>query len=171
MGEAVTDVGRERDHNEDNFLLVPEEGLFVVCDGMGGHASGEVASAMAIDEVRKFVCDTRHTLGIPVSADSRTPDEIAISEAVQVANEKIFFRSCREKACQGMGTTFVAVLDADDSLVVAHVGDSRVYRLRDGVFTQMTEDHSLLNHLIKTKGMTDEEIAAWQPLVELPAVQ
>ena len=162
IGEALTDVGRERDHNEDNFVFVPEEGLWVVCDGMGGHSSGEVASQMTADEVRKFVCETRHTLGVPVSGDARTPAEISLAEAIKTANERVFFRSCREKQCEGMGTTVVAVLDVDDDIVCAHVGDSRIYRLRDGVFSQVTEDHSLLNHLRKTKGMSDEEASTFE---------
>lgn len=162
IGESMTDVGRERDHNEDALLVVPDEGLFVVCDGMGGHSSGEVASEMTVDEVRKFICEDRHRLGVPVSADTRSPEEVAITVAIQTANEKVFFRSCRDKACEGMGTTVVAVLDSEEDVALAHVGDSRIYRLRDGVFTQVTEDHSLLNHLIRTKGMTDEEVANFE---------
>ena len=162
IGEALTDVGKERDHNEDSFLAVPEEGLYVVCDGMGGHSSGEVASAMTVEEVQKFICEDRYSLGVPVSSDSRSAEEVAIAEAIRQANEKVFFRSCRDKQCEGMGTTTVAILDAGDDLAMAHVGDSRIYRLRDGVFTQVTEDHSLLNHLIKTKGMTDEEVANFE---------
>jgi len=162
IGEALTDVGRERDHNEDNYLVVPEEGLYVVCDGMGGHSSGEVASAMTVEEVRRFICETRHTLGVPVSADTRSAEEVAISVAIQTANEKVFFRSCRDKQCEGMGTTAVAILDSEEDVAIAHVGDSRIYRLRDGVFTQVTEDHSLLNHLIRTKGMTDEEVETFE---------
>ncbi len=160
VAEAVTDVGRERETNEDNFLTEPAEGLFVVCDGMGGHSSGEIASAMAVEEVKKFVCETRHQIGVPVSSgESLTAEEVAISEAIKTANEKIFYRSCREKECEGMGTTLVAALDADDNIVLAHVGDSRIYRLRDGVFVQLTEDHSLLNHLVRTKGLSAEEVA------------
>lgn len=160
ISDAATDVGREREINEDNFLTVPDEGLFVVCDGMGGHSSGEIASAMAVEEVKKFICETRHQIGVPVSSgETLTSEEIALAEAIKTANEKVFYRSCRDKDREGMGTTLCAALDADDDLVLAHVGDSRIYRLRDGVFTQITEDHSLLNHLIKTKGLSEDEVA------------
>ncbi len=163
IGEAATDVGRERETNEDNFITEPAEGLFVVCDGMGGHSSGEIASAMAVEAVKKFICVTRHQIGVPVSAgETLTPEEIAVSEAVKTANEQILIRSAREKGCEGMGTTLVAVLDAGSDLVLAHVGDSRIYRLRDGVFSQLTEDHSLLNHMIRTKGLSEEEASGFE---------
>ncbi len=159
VSAGLTDVGMVRDHNEDSFQIVEREGLYVVCDGMGGHASGEVASAIAVDEIVKFITETRKTLGLPVSdADHLSPDEVAFAEAIRAANEQVYLRSLRDKACAGMGTTVVGLLESGDDLVVAHVGDSRAYRLRDGVFSQITEDHSLLNHLIQTQGLTEDEI-------------
>lgn len=163
VSAGLTDVGVQRDHNEDNFRIVESEGLYVVCDGMGGHASGEVASAIAVEEIAKFVTTTRHQLGLPVSnADHLSPDEIALVEAVSSANEQVYYRSVRDKSCAGMGTTFVGMLEAGDNLVVGHVGDSRAYRLRDGIFSQVTEDHSLLNHMIRTQGLSEDEIANFE---------
>ncbi len=162
VAAGLTNVGRVRDHNEDNYRIVDEEGLYVVCDGMGGHASGEVASEIACDEIVKFISETSKVLGLPVSSDGLSPEEVALSEAVKAANEAVFFRSIRDKSCAGMGTTLVAMLEAEENLVLAHVGDSRIYRLRDGIFSQITEDHSLLNHLIQTQGLSEEEIANFE---------
>ena len=163
VAAGITDVGIQREGNEDNYRFVEEEGLYVVCDGMGGHASGEVASQIAVEEIVKFISETRKTLGSPVSnASHLSPDEVSLSEAISVANEKVFFHAARNKSCAGMGTTVVAVLESEDNLVVAHVGDSRVYRLRDGIFSQVTEDHSLLNHLIQTQGLSEKEIANFE---------
>ena len=163
ISAGLSDVGQARDNNEDNFRVVEEEGLFVVCDGMGGHASGEVASQMAVDEIARFFAETRKTLGMPVSGTSHlSPEEVALQEAIAVANERVFFHSLRNNECGGMGTTVVALLEAGDNIVLAHVGDSRIYRLRDGNFSQVTEDHSLLNHLIQTQGLSEDEIARFE---------
>ncbi|MBM4321588.1 MAG: serine/threonine-protein phosphatase, partial [Deltaproteobacteria bacterium] len=154
VAAGLTDVGRARDGNEDSFRIAEDDGLFVVCDGMGGHASGEVASQIAADEIVKFITETRKTLVRPVSSASNlTPEEVALVEAISSANEKVFFHALHNKDCAGMGTTVVVLLEAGENVVLAHVGDSRIYRLRDGIFSQVTEDHSLLNHLIQTQGL------------------
>lgn len=157
-----TDVGMKRSQNEDNLTLLEEHNLFVVADGMGGHASGEVASQLAIDTLREFfratAADPEATW--PYKMDkSRGYEENRLITAVKLANLRIYEAAQREAKLRNMGTTVVGILIVDDGVLVAHVGDSRVYRLRNDQLTQLTEDHSLLNDYIKMKRLTEEEIA------------
>lgn len=157
-----TNVGRKRNHNEDNFAIFAEFGLFVVADGMGGHASGEVASQMAVEAMQEFFGQTAEDpeRTWPYKMDrSKGYEENRLITGVKLANLRIYETSQRESKKRGMGTTFVAVLAANDGVYVAHVGDSRVYRFRAGKVEPMTEDHSLLNDYIKMKRLTAEEIA------------
>ncbi len=160
-----THVGMKRNHNEDNFLLLPEERLFVVADGMGGHASGEVASKIAIDEMAEFFKLTGADSDVtwPYKMDkSRNYDENRLAVGIKLANSRIFEKSSTDQKLKGMGTTIVSVFFAKDSeVVVGHVGDSRVYFFRNGVLKQITEDHSLLNDYLKAKKLTPEEIEAF----------
>jgi protein phosphatase len=159
-----TDVGMKRNHNEDTFSILEEENLFIVCDGMGGHASGEVASQMAIETIRNFFRDTREDpeLTWPYKMDrSRRYEENRLITAIKLANLRIHEASKRESKYHGMGTTIVAFYSIEEGAYLAHVGDSRIYRLRDGKLQQVTEDHSLLNDYIKMKKLTAEEIAAF----------
>ena len=156
-----TNVGMKRSHNEDNFAVIDEDHLYVVADGMGGHASGEVASEMAIATLQDFFkatsADPEATW--PYKMDkSRGYEENRLITSVKLANLRIFENAQRDPKLRGMGTTLVAILVADDGVLVAHVGDSRVYRLREGALEQLTEDHSLLNDYIKMKKLTEEEI-------------
>ncbi len=162
--EAVgeTNVGMKRGHNEDNFGLAERLGLFVVADGMGGHASGEVASKMAVDVMADFfeatAADPDRTW--PFKMDrSRGYEENRLVTSVKLANLRIFESAQRDPRQRGMGTTLVSIFAVEDGVYVAHVGDSRVYRVRDGQLEQLTEDHSLLNDYIKMKKLTPEEIA------------
>jgi len=157
-----TDVGRKRNHNEDNFALMPDYGLFIVADGMGGHASGEVASQMAVDSIREFFTRTHDDpeRTWPYKMDrSRGYEENRLITGVKLANLRIYETAQRESKKRGMGTTFVGVFAVEGGVFIAHVGDSRVYRFRDGKLEAMTEDHSLLNDYIKMKRLTPEEIA------------
>ena len=157
-----TSVGMKRNHNEDNFAILPEEDLFIVADGMGGHASGEVASQMAIETMRDFFRATSQDPEAtwPYKMDkSRGYQENRLITGIKLANLRIFESAQRNAGQRGMGTTMVALLAFDDGVLVGHVGDSRVYRLRDGKLTQLTEDHSLLNDYIKMKRLSPEEIA------------
>lgn len=146
---GLTDVGKQRDHNEDSFSVLPEFGLYLVADGMGGHRAGDVASSMAAHSISSFFNAT-------MSEDSTWPfhfdPKLSVAEnrllsGIKMANKKIFEASSRHREVQGMGTTVVAMLFVEDSsrAYVAHVGDSRCYRLRDGEFVQLTRDHSLVN--------------------------
>jgi len=157
-----TDVGRKRNHNEDNFAILAEFGLYVVADGMGGHASGEVASKMAVDTLQEFFAatadDPERTW--PYKMDrSRGYEENRLITGIKLCNLRIYESSQRNVRQRGMGTTLVALFAVEDGIYVAHVGDSRVYRIRDEKLEQMTEDHSLLNDYKKMKHLTEEEIA------------
>src|SRR3954470_19159947 len=152
----------KRNHNEDNFSILEESGLYIVADGMGGHASGEVASKMAINTLREFFSatsdDPERTW--PYKMDrSKGYEENRLITAIKLANLRIFESAQRDPRQRGMGTTVVALFAVEDTVYVAHVGDSRVYRFRDGKLEQLTEDHSLLNDYIKMKRLTPEEIA------------
>ncbi len=160
-----THVGMKRNHNEDNLLLLPEERLFVVADGMGGHSSGEVASQIAVEEVAEFFRMTSQDLEItwPYKMDKqKNYDENRLATGVKLANMRIFEKASSETKYKGMGTTIVTVYFAKDSeVVVGHVGDSRVYFFRENTLRQVTEDHSLLNDYLKAKKLTPEEIEAF----------
>ena len=159
-----TNVGMKRDHNEDNLLLLPEGGLFVVADGMGGHASGEVASRIAVDTLKSFFEETGEDEEItwPYKPDRElSADENRLVCGVKLANRNIFETAMNDVRFKGMGTTIVGTLFADGQALVAHVGDSRVYRFRAGALEQLTEDHSLLNDYKKIQQMTPEEEAAF----------
>ena len=156
---AATDVGKKREHNEDSFLVDKKLSLFVVADGMGGHASGEVASQMAVHEFRKAV-EAGHELvekygkGDPAV---RPQDVLTLLEsAVQSAGHAVYQKGQVEPEKRGMGTTTSALLIAGDRGFIAHVGDSRVYMLRAGQVVQLTEDHSLVNELIRRGRVTKE---------------
>jgi serine/threonine protein phosphatase PrpC len=139
-----------------------EFGLFVVADGMGGHASGEVASKMAVDAMHEFFSQTAEDpeRTWPYKMDrSKGYEENRLITGIKLANLRIYESAQRESKKRGMGTTFVGIFTANDGVYVAHVGDSRVYRYRDGKLEMLTEDHSLLNDYIKMKRLTPEEIA------------
>ena len=157
-----TNVGMKRNHNEDNFSVLEESGLYIVADGMGGHASGEVASKMAVDALREFFTatadDPERTW--PYKMDrSKGYEENRLITGIKLANLRIYESAQRDPRQRGMGTTIVSIFAVDSGVYIAHVGDSRVYRIRDKKMEQLTEDHSLLNDYIKMKRLTAEEIA------------
>lgn len=156
-----THVGMKRDHNEDSLYLLPEENVYIVADGMGGHASGEVASQMAVETVAQFFKDTAEdedmTWPFKMQKD-RSYIENRVATAVKLANYKIFETAQADAKKKGMGTTCVTTYFTDKHIYIGHVGDSRVYRLRGQDYSQITEDHSLLNDYIKMKDLTPEEI-------------
>jgi serine/threonine protein phosphatase PrpC len=157
-----TNVGMKRAHNEDSFFLPESERLAIVADGMGGHASGEVASRMAVETIAGFFRATQdeQQLTWPFKMDrGHRYDVNRMVTAIKLANLKIHEQAQKDPNCHGMGTTVVATLFSDGALIVGHVGDSRLYRRRDGRFEQITEDHSLLNDYIKIKHLSAEEIA------------
>ncbi|MGE0550306.1 MAG: Stp1/IreP family PP2C-type Ser/Thr phosphatase [Kofleriaceae bacterium] len=161
---GATNIGRKRDHNEDSISLPESERLAIVADGMGGHASGEVASRLAVELICDHFTETgrQQTLTWPykVDRDLRTHVNRMIT-GIMLANLEIWERSQREARFKGMGTTCVALYFLDDSLIIGHVGDSRCYRSRHNEIRLMTEDHSLINDYIRMKRVTPEEAENW----------
>lgn len=159
-----TNVGMKRAHNEDALYLPESERLAIVADGMGGHASGEVASKLAVETIAGFFKATQdeQQLTWPFKMDrGHRYDVNRLITAIKLANLKIHEQAQRDPRCHGMGTTVVSTLFLDDALIVGHVGDSRLYRRRQDGIEQITEDHSLLNDYIKMKNLTPDEIAAF----------
>jgi len=161
---AATDVGKVRDHNEDNFLVDKKLGLFIVADGMGGHAAGEVASAMAVRTVHEEVKREKELLDDYVSGATgankvTAKDVIALVEtAVQRACSKIHEEASTDANKRGMGTTLSALLILGHQGFIGHVGDSRIYLSREGHVQQVTEDHTVYNELIKRGKLSKEQI-------------
>ena len=150
----------KRTHNEDYFSLVEDEQLFIVADGMGGHASGEVASKMAADTISEFYQHTKDEDATWPFKMNRSLSYIEnrLACAIRLANYKIFETACRDIKLKGMGTTIVSSLVAGNKLYIGHVGDSRCYRVRQGHIEQLTRDHSLLEDYKDAKpDMTEEE--------------
>lgn len=159
-----THVGMKRTHNEDSLRLFREENLFIVADGMGGHASGEVASQMSVETLAEFFRATSEDDEItwPYKMDKgRKYEENRVITGIKLSNRRIHEAAARDAKLKGMGTTIVVTFFVGGNCYIGHVGDSRVYRLRDGQLTQLTEDHSLLNDYIKMRQLTPEEIEAF----------
>ena len=159
-----TDVGRKRSHNEDYLYLPDDERFAIVADGMGGHASGEVASKLAVDSVVGFIKATANegSMTWPFKVDRDHRQEVnRLVVAVKLANRKVFEAAQKDEKLRGMGTTIVAILFLDDKAIIAHVGDSRCYRIRGGRIEQLTEDHSLLNDYLKMKRLSPAEAGSF----------
>jgi protein phosphatase len=150
---ALTDTGRVRSANEDSHSLCTEAGLFVVCDGMGGAAAGEIASQTAVATLTEKLCGT---------APTNNPQQ-ALESAIAEANRRVFSRAEREPSLHGMGTTLVSLLAREDRVWIAHVGDSRCYRYHAGSLERMTQDHSLVDEQVRLGQMTPAE-AEMSPL-------
>jgi protein phosphatase len=156
---SCTDPGMVRSHNEDSIATDAENGLVVLADGMGGYNAGEVASGMAttviVAEMRQILATTQ-----PNQIDPRTNQTIAarlVREQVLRANSSIYQAAQNQPQYAGMGTTLVVSLFYDNRVLVAHLGDSRLYLLRDGAFRQLTRDHSLLQEQIDSGLLTAEQ--------------
>ena len=143
---AITNRGRKRPTNEDAFGYSVEHGIYVVCDGMGGAAAGEIASSLAVDEVMRLM-----------TARAAGPAEAAALRAIQSANAAIHCRARRSARLSGMGTTLVSLVADEQRVWVLNVGDSRCYRLRAGELEQVTLDHSLVEEQVRMGQMTSDE--------------
>jgi protein phosphatase len=150
---AVSDRGRKRASNEDAFGYSIEHGVYLVCDGMGGAAAGEIASSLAVDEVMRQLTD--RTVGALTQP--------LMEAAIATANQAIYSRSQVNPKLSGMGTTLVALVTEERRVRVLNVGDSRCYRLREGALEQITQDHSLVDEQVRMGRMTPDE-AARSPL-------
>jgi serine/threonine protein phosphatase PrpC/CRP-like cAMP-binding protein len=157
---AYTDIGRVKDANEDRFLVDKRLRLYVVADGMGGHAAGEVASETAVTEIRRYVQEREPLLQAFIRTGEGRDDILEMLElAVRTAGRAIFEIAQAEPEKRGMGTTVSLLLLTPTRGFIAHVGDSRVYLVRDNEVFQLTEDHSLINELIKRGKLRPEEAA------------
>lgn len=169
IAAGVTDVGRTREINEDNILVEPALGLYVVADGMGGHSAGDVASTLAAKTLTEYFralkeAEENGTAADPEGVESASlpRDAQKLVSAIRKANHEIYSMSSMDSRHKGMGSTVVALLvsPADHQVHIAHVGDSRCYRVRRGAIEQMTRDHSLINEALAMKpDLTKAQIA------------
>jgi PPM family protein phosphatase len=148
-----SDIGRIRSVNEDRAVILPESNgmvVAVVADGMGGHQAGDIASQMAIEKIQDELSR------LP---DNATPEErmIAVKLAVEAANQDVYRHASEREQFHGMGTTVVVTVATPDCLVIGHIGDSRAYLAEEERFIQLTEDHSLVNELVRSGQITMEE--------------
>ena len=155
----ITDTGRVREHNEDAIGSDQDIGLMVLADGMGGYNAGEVASGIAVQIVTELAADgaSREERNDVDPHSGMMRQSIVLRDAVYRANKIIFQTAQSQTHCEGMGTTIVAAMFYDDKVSIAHVGDSRAYRLRGGELDQMTMDHSLLQELVDRGFYSEEE--------------
>ncbi|HSC45242.1 MAG TPA: Stp1/IreP family PP2C-type Ser/Thr phosphatase [Candidatus Acidoferrum sp.] len=157
---GATDVGMVRTNNEDCFQIVPSLNLFVLADGMGGEAHGEIASSLAVETVVKHCLEGREDPEATLVGDVKpglTPKSRQLLSAVQLANQKVFGSAEKNSAQRGMGATLTAAWIDDLNLSVGHVGDSRLYLLRTGVLQQLTSDHSLVAEQVRRGILTASE--------------
>ncbi len=156
-----THVGMKRALNEDSFFLLAQENLYIVADGMGGHASGEVASKIAVETLANFFIDTSRDREVtwPYKEDkSLNYDQNRLITGIKLANRRVYETSQSDGRLRGMGTTLVAMLLAESGVYIGHVGDSRAYLMSGEGIEQVTEDHSLLNDYLKVHQLSPEEI-------------
>jgi serine/threonine protein phosphatase PrpC/CRP-like cAMP-binding protein len=158
----LTDVGRVRSGNEDSFLVDDRLNLFVVADGMGGHAAGEVASSLAVHALRDTIAAERETLERGEREHGTAARQRVLrllEQGVLRACSAVFAEAQRDPSKRGMGTTIVALLIVGTRGFIAHVGDSRIYLVRSDALHQLTQDHSLINELLKRGRMTPDQVA------------
>ncbi|MFK5912777.1 MAG: Stp1/IreP family PP2C-type Ser/Thr phosphatase [Woeseiaceae bacterium] len=151
---GVTDEGLVRDHNEDSILCIEKSGLAILADGMGGHNAGEVASELAVKCVKEAI---EEVLAPDVQKSCQMNYVDVVKDAVVFANDEINQHATEHPECSGMGTTLVMTLFQADSVILASVGDSRIYRFRKGELKQITKDHSLVQEMIDNGYMSEEE--------------
>ncbi len=151
VSAGVTNIGRKRKVNQDSFLMEPGSNLFVVADGMGGHAGGETASKLTVETVVQSIVSDKAT---SLNAE---PGDLVMG-AVHRANTAVHSTADKNKSLAGMGTTVVTMYFANNKLFVGHVGDSRVYMARKGQLWQITKDHSLVNEKLKAGIITREQM-------------
>ena len=151
---GISDVGLNREHNEDSISWDIDLGLVLLADGMGGHNAGEVASDMAVTAIHDALLDV---LTPEMLQANVIKCEDAVRESVVYANEEIHEQAHARIECAGMGTTVVLALFHDNNITYAHVGDSRIYRIRNGQMKQITQDHSLVQEMVDNGYLSQEE--------------
>ncbi len=161
-----TDVGRKRKSNEDSFAIAPDHNLFIVADGMGGHAAGEVASRLAVESIERHISgsDPRREPTIPASFRSGPAGDAALSvparrvlNAVRLANQEIVRSVKKHREMRGMGTTVVIAYVDGARAVIGSVGDSRAYLVRDDALRQLTSDHTFVNEQVRAGALSTSE--------------
>ena len=152
---ARTDIGRARERNEDDLLVLQEKNVWAVADGMGGHANGNIASQMAVRILQSWYQDSK----IPgeFGKEERLRMDEDLRKAIGLANREIYRRNQGAFSLQGMGTTVVVLVGLGRHVLIASVGDSRIYRFRDGLLEQLTCDHSLMAELVRHELMTEQD--------------
>ncbi len=165
VGAGTTDVGRRRDHNEDQILISPEIGVFAVADGMGGHQAGDVASAIAAASLEEFFWSDGEINPNIEGIDGLPQGARQLMAAIHHCNEEVFSHSGRSANQGGMGSTVVAIYCSpeEQSVHICHVGDSRCYRLRAGELELLTEDHSMINEALRLNPDLSEDILKQLP--------
>ena len=157
---GLTDVGKKRKHNEDSLLIEKDDGLFIVADGMGGHAAGEVASKITVETIGEFIASTRQ------KEEATWPfkynhalhfNSNRLAVAIEKANERVMAAVAAQPWLKGMGTTVVAGLMNEKILALAHVGDSRAYLFRGGQLSRLTDDHSWVHEQVAAGILTEDE--------------
>lgn len=149
---GITDVGRKRQNNEDNYLINDELNLYIAADGMGGHAGGEFASQIAVNTVEEVFLNLESDPDAMATMEPGMLEQVTrekLEYAIRLAGRRIYEKALDEPEYRGMGTTALALYVFDDKAFISHVGDSRAYRFRDQHVEQLTEDHSLVNEQIK----------------------
>src|SRR6202022_2188992 len=162
---GITHVGKQRQHNEDSFLVAAEAKLYLVADGMGGHAAGEIASRIAVASISEFILHTKEDDGTwpPAYDEQYRRSTNRLMTAVKLANTRVLEAMKKDARLRGMGTTVVACLADEDTMSVAHVGDSRAYLIRNGELSRLTNDHSWVFEQVQA-GMLTEAEAEKHPL-------
>jgi protein phosphatase len=160
---ASSDVGMKRHHNEDRYLLAPDLHLFAVADGMGGASAGEVASGLAVARVDAFV----HTRAAALEGGNDDDVAAVLVGAVGAANAAIRDQGVADPTCRGMGTTMTTLCFVRDRAFIAHVGDSRCYRVRGGHIAQLSRDHSLVEEQVRAGLITPEQARSspWKNII------
>ncbi|MFC1819886.1 PP2C family protein-serine/threonine phosphatase [Thermodesulfobacteriota bacterium] len=156
---GFSDPGKIRNHNEDSFLCNEDEGLFLVADGMGGHASGETASKIAIDSIEEFIIHSRaREIEWPIEyREDLSLEQNRLLAATYFGNRRIQDIAEQNPSMKGMGTTLIGGMIVEDNLAVVNVGDSRLYRVRDAKISQLTDDHTLVGEQERVGILTKEE--------------
>lgn len=168
---GITDIGRKRQRNEDSYLVNDKIGLYIVADGMGGHAGGEFASKIAVSTVEEIIRgEDRVKSNVPTNSylDANQQSEVEgqeqerLKDAINRAGNMIVRRAFEDPELKGMGTTSTVMFISNERAYIAHVGDSRAYCVRDGEIIQITEDHSLVHEQLKSGLITEEEAKTHQ---------
>ena len=157
---ARSDAGRVRENNEDSFCVAPEINLFVLSDGMGGQSSGEIASRLASEAVIAHCREAAENPALPfVGSMTEGASEFSnrLASAFRLANQAVYQTAQQDAALRGMGATLVAVMFTEERLSIAHIGDSRIYRLRNNQLECLTQDHSFIAEQVRQGRMTEQE--------------